>query len=157
MAQRPLAVAGANDNTGTALGQGSWEHVMAVIADSNTHLSTASRAALATAANLASSRKLTVLFLDDENSGDSAEELVEKNSSRVKRVQGQLSELGFQDVSFLEEAIEHSSGKGSVAVGEAADSVGADLVVMSSAAVHDKHVDANLLAEFVPAPVLLLP
>lgn len=42
-------------------------------------------------------------------------------------------------------------------MGEAADSVGADLVVLSTAVVHEKHVDANLLAEFVPAPVLLLP
>lgn len=41
--------------------------------------------------------------------------------------------------------------------GDVADQVEADLVVMSSEAVHAKHVDANLLAEFVPCPVLLLP
>jgi hypothetical protein len=38
-----------------------------------------------------------------------------------------------------------------------ADEVNADLVILSSEAVHAKHVDANLLAEFVPCPVLLLP
>ena len=48
-------------------------------------------------------------------------------------------------------------GKGSVAVGDAADTFSADLVVLSSSAVHEGHVDANLLVEFVPAPLLLLP
>jgi hypothetical protein len=35
--------------------------------------------------------------------------------------------------------------------------VGADLVLLSSEAVHGKLVDANLLAEFVSCPLLLLP
>lgn len=126
-----------------------WEHVLVAIIDSNPALSTASRTALATAAVLAAKGKLTCLFLDDEGK--------EIDNSRIQMVQRQLEERGIGNVSFLEEAIEHSSGKGSVAVGEAADNVGADLVVLSSAAVHEKHIDANLLAEFVPAPVLLLP
>ena len=67
-----------------------------------------------------------------------------------------LEALGLSDVAILEEKIE-DKGKGSVAVGEAADTFSADLVVLSSSAVHEKHVDANLLAEFVPAPLLLLP
>ena len=58
---------------------------------------------------------------------------------------------------FLEEEVEHSGGKGSVAVGEAADTTEADLVVIPSAAIHERHLDANLLAEFVPCPMLLLP
>ena len=53
--------------------------------------------------------------------------------------------------------MEPSLGKGSVAVGEVADSLEADLVVISSAAVHEKRADANLLAEFVPCPVLMIP
>ena len=53
--------------------------------------------------------------------------------------------------------VEAAQGKGSVAVGEVADSLSADLVVLSSEAVHAKRADANLLAEFVPCPVLLLP
>lgn len=114
------------------------------------------------------------------------------------------------EAAFVEEEVEAASvGKGSVAVGEVADNVEADLVVLSTAggrrgaaqtegarshgrlsrrpslacaaagqppvrdllgvdmprharlpaaaAVHEKHVDANLLAEFVPCPVLLLP
>lgn len=43
------------------------------------------------------------------------------------------------------------------APGEVADEIDADLVVMSSDSVHKKVVDANLLAEFVPCPVLLVP
>lgn len=126
-----------------------WDHVLVAIIDSNPTLSTASRSALATAAAFAARGKLTCLFLDDQGK--------EVDGSRIQLIQRQLEEKGFSNVHFMEEAIEHSSGQGSVAVGEAADSVGADLVVLSSAAVHEKHVDANLLAEFVPAPVLLLP
>lgn len=69
----------------------------------------------------------------------------------------ELRNLGIQEFECLEEEIEANVGKGSVAVGDVADQVQADLVVMSTEAVHAKHVDANLLAEFVPCPVLLLP
>lgn len=41
--------------------------------------------------------------------------------------------------------------------GDVADEVGADLLIMSVEPVHAKIVDANLLAEFVPCPMLLLP
>ena len=42
-------------------------------------------------------------------------------------------------------------------IGEVADEMNMDLVVLSMEAIHAKHVDANLLAEFIPCPVLLLP
>jgi len=42
-------------------------------------------------------------------------------------------------------------------LGDVADDVKADLVLMSSEAVHAKFVDANQLAEFVSCPLLLLP
>ena len=126
------------------------------IVDSNPLLSTASRSAVDTAASLANKGKLTVMFLDDQEvpEGQAAAPPVK---GRMELVQRQLEDRGLSELAFIEESIEHSSGKGSVAVGEAADTLGADLVVMSSAAVHERHVDANLLAEFVPAPVLLLP
>jgi nucleotide-binding universal stress UspA family protein len=97
---------------------------------------------------------LTVLFIND--TGD---ERPADLSARVKAVQAKLQEAGLDpsSLNFLEETVQHSVGQGSVALGDAADSLGADLVVLSSSAVHDKHVDANLLAEFVPAPLLLLP
>ena len=145
--RRPV-LASAENGTDSLSSTG-WDHVLVAIIDSNPALSTASRTALATAASLAGKGHLTCLFLDDEGK--------EIDPSRTQMVQKQLEERGIGKVSILEESIEHSVGKGSVAVGEAADEVGADLVVLSTAAVHDKHVDANLLAEFVPAPVLLLP
>ncbi|KAH7850487.1 hypothetical protein Vadar_033743 [Vaccinium darrowii] len=42
-------------------------------------------------------------------------------------------------------------------ISEIAEDMSLDLVVMSMEAIHSKHVDANLLAEFIPFPVLLLP
>lgn len=41
--------------------------------------------------------------------------------------------------------------------GDVADEIAADMVMLSSEAVHAKHVDANQLAEFLSCPVLLLP
>jgi len=51
-------------------------------------------------------------------------------------------------------------GKGKMpaaVVGEVADDLNLDLVVLPMEAVHHKHIDCNLLAEFVPCPVMLLP
>jgi len=129
----------------------SWDHVLVAIVDNNPLLSTASRTAVDTAASLANHGHLTVMFLDDND--------VQKEASptRIELMQRQLEDRNLGELSFIEEKIEPSSGNGSVAVGEAADTLGADLVVLSTAAVHERHVDANLLAEFVPAPVLLLP
>lgn len=64
-----------------------------------------------------------------------------------------LHEAGCEAVDILEKSME----SGSVLVGDVADEIAADLVLVSSEAVHTKQVDANLLAEFVPCPVLLLP
>ena len=44
-----------------------------------------------------------------------------------------------------------------ISAGDVADEIGADLIILSSAAIHGKHVDANLLAEFVPCPMVLMP
>lgn len=68
------------------------------------------------------------------------------------------SRLGQDRVRVMEEQVEAAAtGKGSAAVGDAADSVAASLVVLPAEAIHEKHVDGNLLAEFVSCPVLLLP
>lgn len=64
-----------------------------------------------------------------------------------------LQQAGYDDAEILEKSME----SGSVLVGDVADEIAADLVLISSEAVHTKQVDANLLAEFVPCPVLLLP
>ncbi|RVX16647.1 hypothetical protein CK203_005947 [Vitis vinifera] len=63
---------------------------------------------------------------------------------------------GFQEFRVLERLGEGSS-KPTAIIGEVADDLNLDLVVLSMEAIHSKHVDANLLAEFIPCPVLLLP
>lgn len=45
----------------------------------------------------------------------------------------------------------------SAAIGDVADDVEASLLIMSTEAIHTKRVDSNLLAEFVPCPMLMLP
>lgn len=124
-------------------------HVLVVLADKNPALSSNSRSTVGTAAALAVKQKLSVMFLDED--GKPLDE------SRMQRMQHELEAFGFSDVNVIEETVEPNVGKGSLAVGEAADTLGADLVVLHSDAIHEKHVDANLLAEFVPCPVLLLP
>ena len=62
---------------------------------------------------------------------------------------------GFQEFRVLERLGEGS--KPTAIIGEVADDLNLDLVVLSMEAIHSKHVDANLLAEFIPCPVLLLP
>lgn len=47
--------------------------------------------------------------------------------------------------------------KPTAVIGEVADDLNADLVVISMESIHSKHVDGNLLAEFIPCPVVLLP
>jgi hypothetical protein len=62
---------------------------------------------------------------------------------------------GFKEFRLVERLGE---GKRPAAViGEVADDMGLDLVVLSMESIHSKHIDSNLLAEFVPCPVLLLP
>jgi hypothetical protein len=135
-----------------------WSHILVALVNSNgASLSTASRSTLDTAALLAKQgNKLTVMFLDEVPDQGGAPK-TEAALARAQQVEEELAAKGLQDVAFIEETIEQSGGKGSVAVGEAVDSVGADLVVLHSAAVHDHMLDANLLAEFCDAPLLLLP
>eukprot|EP00887_Chlorella_sp_A99_P007638 scaffold20.g7638.t1 len=133
----------------------SFDHILIALMDSNPHLSSASRSAIQTAAALATSNasKLTVLFMDAEGQ--------KVDSNRVRSVQESLlahTHLDDSRLKFVEEEVDASSvGKGSVAVGEVVDSVGADLLVLPSQAIHEKRIDGNLLAEFVSVPVLLLP
>ena len=61
------------------------------------------------------------------------------------------------EVAFAEETVPYGDGKTSVALGEVAEAVDADVLVLSSAEVHAHRLDANLLAEFVPCAVLMLP
>lgn len=122
---------------------------MLAILDSNPYLSGGSQQAIATAAGLAAlhSSKITVLLVDDK-------ELQEDATKRLEAISWHLKERGCHNFEVLDKVAPPSS---SAMVGDVADELDADLLVMSSEAVHSKAVDANLLAEFVPCPMLLLP
>ena len=73
---------------------------------------------------------------------------------RIESVAWHLRDRGCPDFTVIERAYEKQA---SVLIGDVADEAGADVVLVPSEAVHSKHVDANQLAEFVAAPLLLLP
>lgn len=138
--------------------------ILCVIAgDNNPTLSSDSRATLGTAASLAMHGKLSIIFIDQKKErGEQGENGTSSSTlnQRAKLLQDNLQALGMSldQINVLEEEVEASVGKGSVAVGDAADSLAADLVLVSSSAIHEHQiVDANLLAEFVPCPLLVLP
>jgi hypothetical protein len=138
--------------------------ILCVIAgDNNPSLSSDSRATLGTAASLAMNGKLSIIFIDQKKKevGEQGENGTSSSlNQRAKLLQDNLQALGMSldQINVLEEEVEASVGKGSVAVGDAADSLAADLVLVSSSAIHEHQiVDANLLAEFVPCPLLVLP
>jgi len=62
---------------------------------------------------------------------------------------------GFEEFKLMERTGEGK--RPAVVIGEIADDMNLDLVVLSMESIHAKHIDSNLLAEFVPCPVLLLP
>jgi len=136
-----------------------YDHLLVARGNSTPYLSSNSQGAIAASADLAAahgSSKLTFLLIDEpgRSSGDSAGA---DPSVRIKTVSWHLSERGCGvPFEMLERAI-GEPGAASALVGDVADEVGADLLVMSSSGVHDKHVNANLLCEFVSCPVLLLP
>jgi len=108
--------------------------------------SSSSRASLAAAGALAranGSASVTVLLVDE------AAPTPEANAPRLEAIAAALQAAGADpaSVKFLEKALDaESSHNASVAVGDAADECGADLLILHSDAVHAKRVDANLLA-----------
>ena len=66
-----------------------------------------------------------------------------------------LNAGGFEEFKLMERVGEGE--RPAVVIGEVADDMNLDLVVLSMESIHSKHIDSNLLAEFVPCPVLLLP
>ncbi|MBA0706962.1 hypothetical protein Golax_019044 [Gossypium laxum] len=138
-----------------------FKHLLLPITDRNPYLSEGTRQAAATTAALAKKNgaEITVveiyicslLAVIDENQKESLPE----HETQLASVRWHLSESGFKEFKLLERLGEGS--KPTAIIGEVADDLNLDLVVMSMEAIHSKHVDANLLAEFIPCPVLLLP
>ncbi|KAF2312447.1 hypothetical protein GH714_034703 [Hevea brasiliensis] len=84
----------------------------------------------------------------DENVKESFPE----HETQMSSIRWHLSEGGFQEFKLLERLGE--GNKPTAIIGEVADDLNLDLVIISMEAIHSKHVDANLLAEFIPCPSL---
>lgn len=121
---------------------------MLALADSNPYLSEGSRQALATTAHMATRHgsKLTIVVLDEGGE--------EKEGVRFDTMSKELHTFGCTNFDVFTKDL---SQKPSAVLGDVADEIKADLVVLSSDAVHEKSVDANLLAEFMPCPLLIVP
>ncbi|MCD9638472.1 hypothetical protein HAX54_022471 [Datura stramonium] len=129
-----------------------FKHVLLPITDRNPYLSEGSRQAAATATAMAKKygADITVVVIDEKE-----KEAYPQHETQLASIRWHLSEGGYQEFKLLERLGEGS--KPTAIIGEIADDMNLDMVVMSMEAIHSKHVDANLLAEFIPCPVLLLP
>jgi len=129
-----------------------FKHLLLPITDRNPYLSEGTRQAAATAAALAKKygADITVVVIDEKE-----KESIPEHDTQLSSIRWHLSEGGFQEFKLLERLGE--GNKPTAIIGEIADDMSLDLVVMSMEAIHSKHVDANLLAEFIPCPVILLP
>ncbi|KAK7834130.1 hypothetical protein CFP56_024895 [Quercus suber] len=108
--------------------------------------------AVATTAALAKKygADITVVVIDERQ-----KESLPEHETQLSSIRWHLSEGGFEEFKLLERLGE--GNKSTAIIGEVADDLNLDLVVISMEAIHSKHVDANLLAEFIPCPVVLLP
>lgn len=129
-----------------------FKHLLLPITDRNPYLSEGTRQAAATTAALAKKygADITVVVIDEK-----LKESIPEHDTQLSSIRWHLSEGGFQEFKLLERLGEGS--KPTAIIGEIADDMNLDLVIMSMEAIHSKHVDANLLAEFIPCPVILLP
>ncbi|XP_010941340.3 uncharacterized protein, partial [Elaeis guineensis] len=128
------------------------KHVLLPVTDRNPYLSEGTRQAAATTTALAKKygADITVVVIDDK-----PKESIPEHDTQLSSIRLHLSEGGFKEFELMEQLGE---GKMPTAIiGEVADDLNLDLVVLSMEAIHSKHVDGNLLAEFIPCPVLLLP
>lgn len=129
-----------------------FKKVLLPIIDRNPYLSEATRQATAATTTLAKKygAEITVVVIDED-----AKESISDHELRMDNIRWHLAEGGFEEFDLIERLGE---GKRPAAViGEVADDLSLDLVVLSMEMIHLKHIDGNLLAEFVPCPVLLLP
>lgn len=126
-----------------------YEHVMLALVDPNPYLSDGSKQAIAAAVTFgqSSTKRVTVTLLE-------AEKLAEED--RQKQVETVIWHFQQKGCSQYE-VLQKEAGKVAVTIGDLADEVEANLVILSVESIHAKILDANLLAEFVPCPMLLIP
>ncbi|KMZ59070.1 hypothetical protein ZOSMA_70G00840 [Zostera marina] len=128
------------------------KHVLFPITDQNPYLSEGTKQAAVTTTTLAKKygADITVVVIDEK-----PEESIPEHDARLTSIRWHLSEGGFKEFGLIERLGEGK--KPTVIIGEVADELNLDLVVLSMESIHSHHVDGNLLAEFIPCPVLLLP
>ncbi|KAL1332068.1 hypothetical protein HN51_060943 [Arachis hypogaea] len=129
-----------------------FKHLLLPITDRNPYLSEGTRQAIATTTALAKKygADITVIVIDEQQ-----KESLPEHETQLSSIRWHISEGGFKDYNLLERLGEGS--KPTAIIGDVADELNLDLVVISMEAIHTKHIDANLLAEFIPCPVMLLP
>ncbi|KAH0971059.1 hypothetical protein GBA52_023215 [Prunus armeniaca] len=115
-----------------------------------THISPRNKTATAAALANKYGADITVVVIDEKE-----KESLPQHETQLSTIRWHLSEGGFKEYKLLERLGE--GNKPTAIIGEVADDLNLDLVVISMEAIHSKHVDANLLAEFIPCPVILLP
>ncbi|QCD82100.1 Rossmann-like alpha/beta/alpha sandwich fold [Vigna unguiculata] len=129
-----------------------FKHLLLPITDRNPYLSEGTKQAIATTSALAKKygADITVVVIDEQQ-----KESLPEHEAQLSSIRWHLSEGGLKDYNLLERLGEGS--KPTAIIGDVADDLNLDLVVISMEAIHTKHIDANLLAEFIPCPVMLLP
>ncbi|XP_019422617.1 PREDICTED: uncharacterized protein LOC109332186 isoform X2 [Lupinus angustifolius] len=129
-----------------------FKHLLLPITDRNPYLSDGTKQAISTVTALAKKygADITVVVIDEQ-----LKESLPEHETQLSSIRWHISEGGFKDYSLLERLGEGS--KPTAIIGEVADDLNLDLVIISMEAIHTKHIDANLLAEFIPCPVMLLP
>ncbi|KAF7074004.1 hypothetical protein CFC21_078917 [Triticum aestivum] len=128
------------------------KHVLLPITDRNPYLSEGTRQAAATTTSLAKKygANITVVVIDDK-----PKESFPEHDTQMSSIRWHLSEGGFTEFGLMERLGEGK--KPTAIIAEVADDLELDLVVLSMEAIHSKQVDGNLLAEFIPCPILMLP
>ncbi|XP_010484686.1 PREDICTED: uncharacterized protein LOC104762965 isoform X2 [Camelina sativa] len=153
---RGLGVAARAQGEVSAVGDDAFsnvKHLLLPVIDRNPYLSEGTRQAAATTTSLANKygADITVVVIDEGKRESSSSE----HETQVSSIRWHLSQGGFEEFKLLERL---GGGKKATAIiGEVADELKMELVVLSMEAIHSKYIDANLLAEFVPCSVLLLP
>lgn len=128
-----------------------FRNVLLAIVDTNPYLGDGSRQALATAAAISRKEpdgRVTVLVVDKEKASEDSTKV------KMETVTWHLRDQQSGPFEVLEASQESCAA---ALIGDMVDQIKADVVLLSSETVHTKAVDANLLAEFVSCPVLLLP
>ncbi|XP_073294312.1 uncharacterized protein [Primulina huaijiensis] len=129
-----------------------FKQLLLPVIDRNPYLSEGTKQAAATTAALAKKygAEITVIVIDEKE-----KESLSEHDTQLASIRWHLSEGGYKEFKLLERLGE--GNKPTAILGEVADELNMDLVVMSLEPIHSKHIDANLLVEFIPCPVLLLP